>query len=281
MTLAVAFIRQIPRREGREELVFASDSRLSGGQRLDHGTKIFELPRSDALLAFAGQTEYAYPLALQLIAAIRTYPPSSDRRFPLGKARWHMIRVFEQVYRSIHGLPVGQELPLEDVPPVQFLFGGYVWQKKRFGIWYIDLDRQERAFRFRRAGRCYFVGDREAVLEARARTARLLEARRRDRDSIDMEPFEVLRDIIREGRHPGVGGAPQVAKVYEHMNTRFFATWWEHEHQDKPHVFGRPLLVPEACSWPMLDPDTLIVQLGRRSRASETPGDDATPTLSW
>jgi hypothetical protein len=149
-----------------------------------------------------------------------------------------------------------------------------VWQKKQFRIWYIDLDRPQREFRFRHAGRCYFIGDREAVLEARARTSRLLEERGRDWDSIDMEPIEVLRDIIRERRHPGVGGALQMAKVYEHMNTRFFATWWEHENEVKPHIFGRPLLPSEFCSWPMLDPDELVIRVARRVRESALYDED-------
>jgi hypothetical protein len=273
MTLAVAFIRRLPERNGRQELVFASDSRLSGGQRLDHGPKIFGLPRSDALLAFAGETAYAYPLALQLISAIQIYPPSANRRFPLGKARGHMLRVFDQMYRSIHGLPFGEELPLEADPPVQFLFGGYKWEKKEFGIWYIELSRSKRMFEFRRGGMFFFIGDKDAVHEARGRTLRLINERGRDWNSIDMEPFEVLRDLVREGNHPGVGGIPQIAKVYEHMNTRFFATLWENDREVKPHVFGRPVLRLESCSWSAFDPDSLVfkaeVPISHRSRSTE------------
>jgi hypothetical protein len=267
MTLSVAFIRRLPERVQREELVFASDSRLSGGQRLDHGTKIFELPRTDALLSFAGQIEYAYPFAHQLITAIRIYPRSADRRYPLGKARGHMLRVFEQMYRSIHGLPVGQLLPIEGDPPVQFLFGGYIWHTKRFGIWYVDLDRIARTFRFRRGGRFFFIGDKDAVVEARRRTQQLLRVRGRDSLTIDMEPFEVLRDIIREGRYAYVGGAPQVAKVYEHLNTQFFATVWSHNGKRIPHIFGRPVVGMETCSWPLFEPDALMFNVDHASLA--------------
>jgi hypothetical protein len=257
MTLAVAFIRKLPAREERRELVIASDSRLSWGQRLDHGPKIFELPRSDALFAFAGDTAYAYPLATHLSASIQMYPRSVDRRFPITKARGHMLRVFDQVYRSIHGLPVGRSVPIEDDPPVQFLFAGFWWQQNRFRIWYIDLDRGGKVFRFRRGGNFFFIGDREAVGEARARTCRLINERCRTLDTIDMEPFEVLRDIILEKNHPYVGGAPQIAKVYQHLNTQFFATLWPSEAGATPHVFGRPLLPIEQSAWPVFDPMTL------------------------
>jgi len=257
MTLAVAFIRKLPDREDREELVFASDSRLSAGQRLDHGTKIFQLPRSDALLSFAGDTSYAYPLALQLVTAIAVYPASADRRFPLGKARGHMVRVFEQMYRSIHGLPAGQTLPHEAEPPVQFLFGGYKWQDKAFGIWYITLDDEAQRFVLHDGGRFFFIGDRDAVHEARRRTMRRLEERSRSVSTMDMEPFEALRDVIQEGRHSHVGGAPQIAKVYQYMATAFFATLWPSNGRIVPHVFGRPLLPQESCAWSLFDPQTL------------------------
>lgn len=53
MTLAVAFIRRLPNREDRSELVFASDSRLSGGQGLDpyRDAFVFSLSESDDLLS--------------------------------------------------------------------------------------------------------------------------------------------------------------------------------------------------------------------------------------
>jgi len=223
MTLAVAFVRRLPERENREELVFAADTRLSFGQRLDHGPKIFSLPRSDALFAFAGDTMYAYPLALQLQTAIEMYPRSTDRRFPLPRARGHLLRVFDQVYRAIHSFPFGVEEPLPATPPVQFLFGGYVWHDEAFRIWYIDLDSGS-GFRFRKGGRWFFIGDDEPVAEARSRTSRLLADRNRTAEAIDLEPLEVLRDIVLEGRHSSVGGGVQVAKVYRYLDAQFFAT---------------------------------------------------------
>lgn len=257
MTLAVAFVRAVRGRQDRQELVFASDSRLSGGQRLDFGPKVFTLPRSDALLAMAGDTAYAYPLALHLQAAIAVFPRSVDRRFPLPNARGHMLRVFEQLYRSIHSLPPGEQLPLQDIPAVQFLFGGYVWHQSAFRIWSVKLDRTQRQFRFASCGAFQFIGDQEAVREARSDTARTLRERGRTSDQIDMEPFEVLRDSIRSGRHAQVGGSPQVAKVYRHMNTQMFSVLWSNEGSTVPHVFGRPLLAPEVSAWPVFDPDAL------------------------
>lgn len=68
MTLCAAWIRQI---NNVEELVFATDSSLTGGEKWNQGVKLFELPRPDCLICFAGQTSRAYPLILNLISSIK------------------------------------------------------------------------------------------------------------------------------------------------------------------------------------------------------------------
>lgn len=67
MTLCTAWIRQA---NDTEELIFATDSCLTGGEKWKHGIKLFELPRKDCLLSFAGSTMRAYPLVLNLVSAI-------------------------------------------------------------------------------------------------------------------------------------------------------------------------------------------------------------------
>ena len=68
MTLCTAWIRQS---NNTEELVFATDSTLTGGEKWDNGIKLFELPRKDCLLCFAGSTFRAYPLILNLVSSIK------------------------------------------------------------------------------------------------------------------------------------------------------------------------------------------------------------------
>jgi hypothetical protein len=80
-----------------------------------------------------------------------------------------------------------------------------------------------------------------------------------------MEPFEVLREIIREGHFDPVGGAPQVAKVYRHMNSMLFAVEWE----GVPSVVGRPILGYERAFLPVIDPDQPAA--APRSRAWTEP----------
>lgn len=77
VTLLVVYRRKVM---NHYELVFGSDSRLGGGGNMDFAQKIFQLPRSDALFAFAGDTKYAYPLMMQLLRAVEDYPYSASRR---------------------------------------------------------------------------------------------------------------------------------------------------------------------------------------------------------
>lgn len=62
MTLVVAWIRKIG---SIEELCIASDSRVTSGRAWDCCPKIKELDRGDCVLAFAGDTSYAYPMMEQ------------------------------------------------------------------------------------------------------------------------------------------------------------------------------------------------------------------------
>ncbi|MHA7133781.1 hypothetical protein [Oerskovia turbata] len=256
MTLLAVFRRRV---RGYEELVLASDSRLSGGQAMDYGQKVFEMPRSDALFAFAGQTEYAYPLMLQIFRSIEGYPPSVDRRLSLAKLKGHTLRVFQQTYAAIHSLPRGQLHP--DPPDNYFVLGGYDWMASDFKAWVLSFDESSRAFIYRkvvgpRGAQFFFAGDdRSAVALAIANTNRLLAKRGKRTDAIDMEPFEVLCEIIRDSRFRSIGGAPQLAKVYAHSNTRLFRVLWPTSSgADMPHVAGRPLLPGEQSSLPAYDP---------------------------
>ncbi len=63
MTLSVAWIRKV---KNTEELVIATDSRLRWGRAWDCCPKIIPLVRQDSVLCFAGNTQYAYPMMVQI-----------------------------------------------------------------------------------------------------------------------------------------------------------------------------------------------------------------------
>ncbi|KVC24497.1 hypothetical protein [Burkholderia pseudomultivorans] len=262
MTLAAVFIRKVPNRQNRDELVVVADTTLTGGQRFDQGAKIFQLPRNDALFCFAGLTYYAYPLAMQLASAVGSYDRSIDLRHPLRRVVQHASRIFALSFELIHHTP-SDGLPVD--MPASFLFGGFSWHDNDFKIWKIAMDREGRRFPLEEVNRSYaFIGTAEALPEAEERLAELLRDRGKTDHDLDMEPFEVVRDIIREGKYSDIGGVPQIAKVFRYMKTHFYATLWRCEDgRTRPHAFGRPLYGWENTSWSMFDPDTLHFNAAR------------------
>jgi hypothetical protein len=258
MTLSIAWIRSVGT---VQELVFASDSRLRAGQAWDCCPKILTLPRTDCLISFAGETDSAYPLMLQMTRSIEFYPPSLNRQTDVAVVKGHTIRVFNQMRTLIHDLPTEQTRP--DDPAVAFLFGGFSWRKQDFRIWKLHYDAEIDKFTFRPtndwSGQTYgrknvsFVGD--VADDAHDRLVELLRERRKlTSGGFDMEPFEVLRDMIRSRDYPSVGGPPQVAKVYRYMRTQFFAVRWPNA-SGIPHALGRPALSYESFDAPVIDPD--------------------------
>ena len=265
MTLGIAWIRSTG---SVQELVVASDSRLSGGQFWDSSPKIMMLPRSDCVISFAGNTNDAYPLMLQAYNAIAMFADATNRRSDITFLKGHLIRVFNDSRRFITRLPRGQTCP--DPPEAIFMLAGYSWRQKRFRIWRLvyhpDIDRY--TFHAGRPERyaIAFVGDQEAIAEANRRLNILLrEKGKSDLDELNMEPFEVLRDIIRSGKFPTVGGAPQVVKVYEHMNVAPMGVYWPDREHGTPTVLGRPLLRYENAQWGLIDPDRPDIK-ARRER---------------
>jgi hypothetical protein len=269
MTLVVVFRRKVRERSellfgsdsriSRFELVFGSDSRLSGGQYFDHAQKIFQLPRNDALFAFAGGTEYAYPLLMQMLRSIESFPPSADGRLVLSKAKGHILRVFQQSYSSIHNLPRNQKYP-ED-PDNYFLLGGYNWVTSDFNTWVLRFDATNRRFVFSKVTRTnsfYFISDnQDARSYAIAETNRLLRSRGKTTAEINYEPLEILGKIISDASFSTIGGAPQVGKVYPYLRTQLFQVKWPRAGSsiEALHIAGRPLLPTEKCSWPVFDLD--------------------------
>ncbi len=83
----------------------------------------------------------------------------------------------------------------------------------------------------------------------------------------DWEPFEVIRDMLREVeadpykyKNADIGGAPQVLKIYEHLNARYLGVDWGKDQEGVPRTFvcGRQTLGYETPTLWILNPDTLV-----------------------
>lgn len=146
MTLVAAWVKQLAQ---GQELYVASDSRLNGGQTWDIGTKVLDLGRGDAVIAFSGLTANAYPLMLQLQTAIKMHPKLRSRAEDITDLKGYVLQIFNAMWASISNLPVGQTKP--SPAETQFLLAGYSWRYKLFKIWTVYFFSQSNEFKFREA----------------------------------------------------------------------------------------------------------------------------------
>lgn len=291
MTLTMAWIRNSGE---SQELIFCSDSRLRFGCAWDSCQKIFPLPRGDCAIAFSGDTQFAYPFIHTASNAISFHRASSRRQIDLCEAKSVLLNAINATLSEIRDLPRGREKFEE--PDLRLLFGGFSWKKKKFFIWKFFFDNGEREFReieatpWKGAGSdrvLMMLGEPNASASATRKAIRLgapktdahedVEAMARnalikkleDREVLqgsgfDMEPMQVLVDLIRSKSSPHVAGAPQLVKVYQHLNTQVFGVSWP-DSNGRTSVLGRILPSAEKVHIPIVDPDTFRVKRTRQS----------------
>jgi hypothetical protein len=235
MTLCTAHIRQV---NDTEELVFATDSCLTGGEKWKHGIKLFELPRKDCLLCFAGSTFRAYPLVLNMVSSIHLDNYLQSPSATLEEVLEFLSEQFTELVSKIIS-----EIAGEDIHTLRggakFLFGGWDWQKGtngEFRVWKLHYSEDIEGFIFDELTndisktRFYtFLGDPEEVIEkeAKSRFNKVMVDEDKMDSKLDMEPVQILRDISLEKGIREVDGSLQIAKVYKSNRTEFFGIYWE------------------------------------------------------
>lgn len=284
MTIAIAWVRTI---KDCEELVFVTDSRLSGdGRNFDGCPKVMAFPRGDCAIAFAGYTGHAYPMMQQLAFAIESHAPLQRGSMDLYALRSHMLKILDSMSGQIASSPRISR-PEEVAPEANFIFGGYSWIKKRFEIWTFKFNSAERRFEalpapwvsylqpakkivMRRRnelpdtfpiGKIAFAGDQSQLATELLASRLLVKSNGPDRKRLDMEPFEVVRDMLRSPDHSEtIGGSPQVLKVYQYHKSAPLGVFWPDRKSGVPHIQGRACLGYERTDRWILDPDTLVSQ---------------------
>ncbi len=260
MTLGVAWIRHV---NDVRELVVASDSRLSGGtpERWDSCPKALTLPRTDAVMSFAGVTELAYPVMLQVMRAIETTPAQLERRYDISDLSSVVEDIINQMIILVK--TDSQDSLHDTLRRTEFLLAGYSWRLQSFKIWHYGWRRKDGRYIKSRCRKLPHFGKNQVfkfIGEPSWDGKQRLDALLRDRGvlggqhGLDMEPLEVLTDIIKSKTYDDVGGAPQVIKVYRHLNSEAFATLWKVGTKTVPMYAGRPLLEFEQTFAPPLDP---------------------------
>jgi hypothetical protein len=283
MTISIAWVRTV---KDCEELIFASDSRLSGdGAVMDYCPKIIGLPRSDCAIMFAGTTGRAYALMHQLSNAISAFAPLENRAMDLREVRTHALKIFSTISNSI-------ETPIKELenPDVSFIFGGYSWVFKSFDIWNITYDHNlkrmvakqaQHAITNPQAKKLFIGSSRTAAISSNTNLGKICfggdqaeEARNRFtshmnhkfsenpdmlvNSKLDWEPFEVLCNMLKdEKKSHTIGGAPQILKIYQHMNATPLAVYWTQKDERQIYLNGRPVLGYENIDNWIIDPETL------------------------
>lgn len=238
MTLCTAWVRQI---NNTDELVFATDSTLTGGEKWDHGIKLFELPRKDCLLCFAGETARAYPLILNLVSSLQFNKRLENPETSISEILNHVSDLFTNLIKA-----VVSEIPRNNIHELRgsarFLFGGWCWQTSSFRIWKLYYSQDAEGFLFdeltndAKKTRLYtFMGGAAIDIEEEAK--KRFKSILLDEDlvdlKLDMEPLRVLRDVALDSSVREVGGSLQIAKVYKSGKTEFFGIYW-------PSIKGNP-----------------------------------------
>lgn len=258
MTLCTAWIRKTG---DNDELIFATDSCLSAGERWPTGIKLFDLPRKDALICFAGRTDRAYPLILNLISALQYNKEFQDKAKDVSDLALFVSDLFTQLVYLIseNSEPVDQ-LRAE----ANFLFGGWSWKLQEFVLFKIYYDPAEQKFVFndsladlrKKSKQVVFIGDH--LEEAKQLLNKEFEGDNSD-NLADMEPLKVLSIMSRDQENfSTIRGALQIAKVYKSGHNEFFGVMWP-SIKGKPHFLGKEYKLFEKPEVRYFDPDTLVI----------------------
>jgi hypothetical protein len=252
MTVVVSWTRKT--NSGRE-LWIMSDSRLSGGKCWDYGPKIFSMGRSDAVIAFAGDTAWSYPLIAQVTSYVESFVNLRERVVDFVDAQKKIIRMLNE---SLNFVSDAVDKSLEE-PYCTFIFSGYSARKQEFMINRIVFNSKKKHFEVKPPKKINgellaAIGD-EKPLKAIYRKVSERENNKKGREfKLDMVPSEAFVEVLSSGRFSEIGGSPQIMKLYQNMNQQHIAVYWPpealHEEQ-KIYLRGRELGKYEALdnSW--------------------------------
>ncbi|WOI12787.1 hypothetical protein [Thalassospira lucentensis] len=266
MTITIAWERKL---SNYSELVFCSDSRLSGGGNIDVCQKVFPLPREDAAIGFCGSTLLAYPIINQFISYVRHYKKNLDRSLDGSELPNRFASLTNKFLKSYMN-PIDLQSELKET---SFLIGSFSWRLQRPIISNIRYDAGKgeyvasksrfpkgRSRSLNRATQFGMIGDlRYHYFDHLKNTIEFQTA-----ECLNMEPFSALCDMLqkpnftdRYGTLKGViGGAPQLLKIYPFLRTIEFGVHWPSKADGKLYLNGRELFEYEKVIIPQIDSTT-------------------------
>lgn len=292
MTISMAWLRKSG---GTQELIFASDSRLSGGGHVDQCQKVFGLPREDCCIAFAGSTSIAYPFILQLQNVIEHHTKSLDRQVDIKDVKTRAVSLLNFFIRVHEGTIA--DVFASELLETSFIFGGWSWRAARFYVWKIVYKPALKRYIAIRAGNTKtasadqgviaLVGDYlpqfHKALKRDLAGAAAIAAKTYAALNLDFQPLRVLAKMLADPKFTDrrsdlsgkIGGAPQVTAIYPFLRTKDFAVEWDIEDKFVYSIKGRVIADFELFENPAIDPFTGEFRTpvrGSRGNEIEAPG---------
>lgn len=269
MTITIAWERRLP---GYSELLFCSDSRLTGGGNIDVCQKVFPLPREDGAIAFCGSTLIAYPIVNQFMSYVRHHKQNLDRALDGSELPKRFASLVNQFLLSyIDAADLRSEL-LE----TSFVIGCFSVKLRRPVVRHIRYDGGPKQYvvsnpsfprsksqKLNRSGGFVMIGDlRHHYYDE---LSKVIDYRSESR--FDMEPFTALSKMLGNpaytNRHSDlrgpIGGAPQLLKVYPFFRAVEFGVHWPSRTDGNLYLNGRQLFDYEKITIPQIDCSSLDI----------------------
>lgn len=249
MTISVCWQRKF---KGVDEIVFASDSRLSAGYRWDCAQKIFPIDGPNFCISFAGDADFAFPCIFQFKTLVKNY-----KRYNDGAAQIHLIA---NDFMSLcnHMLSAVDDRKIAQFNRTEFILAGYNFETGAPFQRILYCDRESGAYKFKNF-RGIKTGNNGCLFgfagDLREKYYRTLSGFfSKNVQYLDLEPIKALSQTIDdEGRDSSVGGFPQIVKVYKHRNYLPYAVKKNNGAAEIVSLYGRSLLPHERTLYPILD----------------------------
>ena len=232
------------------------DSCLSGGERWYSGVKLFELPRKDCLICFAGTTNRTYPLILNLIASIKFDEYLSNTHTDITEVLDYLTHFFTSLCHSISNY--GNQRFENVLGNFQFLFGGWSWKANAFKLWKLEYNHESKAFIHDETNSddifFTFIGD-ELDKADESLNKELMRNSEAKSHRFDMEPLKVLVQMIRNSDYSSIGGPVQMARIQPPGSTEVLGIYWP-SISGKKTFLGMDVSAENNPAVKFVDPDT-------------------------
>lgn len=252
MTISISWQRKF---RDVDEIVFASDSRLSAGYRWDCAQKVFPIDGPNFAVSFSGNSDFAMPCIFHLQQAAKTYGRYATGAARINEIAGDFVRIVNQLLHIVDDKIIAQ------FHDTNFLISGFdhltakPYQKRL--SYNRQLDRfclfPFNGFRVGDVGlKIGFIGDlwqeysdilAGVILETKT--------------AIDYQPLEALWRLIKnQNKDSAVGGMPQIVKVYKSRNYLPYAVKVD-KASTNVSLFGRPLLDYQLSYYPSCNLDRI------------------------